>query len=121
MESNLFNLRRVYFISLYSSFFYISLLLIILRDNVEPVSITLFHQIVLIIISVLPAVFFIIKKTMNIFRYDLYKKILIISHIPLIIGFLLSIFYKNYLFFLIIFPIFILAYIIIIPLKKETG
>ncbi|ACO03522.1 MAG TPA: hypothetical protein DEP48_03670 [Persephonella sp.] len=121
MDNNLFSLRRLYFISLYSSFFYISLLLIILRDNVQPVSINILHQAILGLVSVMPAFFFILKKKMDIFNYDIYRKILIISHIPLVIGFLLSVLNKNYIFFIIIFPVFILAYIIIIPVRKEKA
>ncbi len=120
MDSTLFSLRRMYFISLYSSFFYISILLIILRDNVKPAEISVFHQVVLGLISVMPALFFILKKKVNIFQDKIYKKILITSHLPLIIGFLLSVISKNYIFFMIIFPVFILAYIIILPLKKEN-
>ncbi len=121
MDNNIFNLRRIYFISLYSSFIYISLLLIILRDDVSPFEFSILDQVILGAFSILPAGLFIYRKTKNIFKYKTFIKILYITHIPLFIAFILSLYYSNYLFFLTVYPVFILTYLIIIPLKRGSS
>ncbi|WP_457641917.1 hypothetical protein [Persephonella sp.] len=121
MSKTLFELRRLYFVSLYTSFLYISLLLIIIRKNVKPAEIGIFDQIIFLVGSLIPAIFFILKRVKNIYIKNFYKKILFAGHIPLVIGFLMSLIWKNYLYFLIMFPVFILAYLIIIPTEKAVS
>lgn len=109
---NIFELKRLYFIGLFSSIVYFPLLTLILgRTPFKDVS---FLGIVLIAFSstiIFEIVY--LKTTGKLHRY--YKLALSAGHSPLLIGFLLSIVEKNYLYIPIAFPVFLTIYILLIP------
>lgn len=107
MNDELINKRKYYFGFLFSSIIFFPILIILkvkLDLNVDPIpifSITL--------LSFLPAFLYFNKKKYN------YKNLLIISYIPVIVGFLLSIIFNNSMYMVISFPLFLLNYIILVP------
>ncbi|WP_096999704.1 hypothetical protein [Persephonella hydrogeniphila] len=120
MNEKIFNLRRMYFSFLYTSFIYIGLLLLILGKNVKPVKISFFEESVMAITGIIPAIIFFLKKTGYIFEEKRYAVLLLIGQIPLITGSLLSFIYSNYIYFFISYPIFLLVALVLLPTKKSV-
>lgn len=120
MSEKLFKLRKYYFSFLYLSFVYLAILMLILGKNVKTFQLDFIIETILIITGIIPATFYLLRKTKYIFTENIYIKLLIVGQIPLLIGFLLSFFLKNYIYFLIAYPIFLLAYLVIIPTKKAV-
>lgn len=109
---NIFELRRLYFIGLFSSIIYPSLLMVFLgKSPIKDVS-----NVGIFLISASSLVIFYIvflKARQNL--YGNYKISLILGHLPIITGFLFSFLEKNYLYILISFPIYLIIYVILIP------
>lgn len=111
MKTEIIKKRKLYFGFLFSSFIYLGLLMILIREP-NPFKIDIVSETFSILGALTPALIFFLRKKVS------YKNILIIGQFPLFVGFILSIFYQNILYFLIMFPIFILGYLIILPLEK---
>jgi len=115
---NIFELRRLYFIGLFSSIIYPSLLIIILGKT--PLKDVSFFYVSLIAFSSTIILEIMYLKVKNLL-YKYYKLALSAGHSPLILGFLLSIIEKNYLYILIAFPVFLIIYLILIPVKSNEN
>ncbi len=113
MKQVLLEKRKYYFIFLFSSFVYIGLLILIIK-NPAPFSLTVLDNVILGIGALVPAFLFFLRKTAK-EDVDKYKKILVLGHLPLLIGFFLSLLKMNLMYFLVMFPVFVLGYLIIIP------
>ncbi len=114
MNTGIIKKRKLYFSFLFASFIYIGLLMILIR-NPRPFMLNTFTEIFLSIGAITPALIFFLKKKVD------YKNVLILGHFPLIIGFFLSLIYQNIIYFLIMFPVFILGYLLILPLEKGEN
>ncbi|RMA97528.1 hypothetical protein [Hydrogenothermus marinus] len=115
---NLLKKRQLYFASLFSSFIYFALI-IILVGKIKPYPIKDFYIYILTATSIviLITAFFTIKgKLLDLKSYKLF---LILNHIPLLLGFLLTIIGKNYIYILNGFFIFLIGYMILIPRGKN--
>ncbi|NPA12970.1 MAG: hypothetical protein GXO45_03165 [Aquificae bacterium] len=121
MGERLFHLRRYFFASLYTSFIYLALLILILRKDVSPMDTNQINQLIAGLTGVIPAFLWIRKKTNYIFLEDRYKKLLFIGHLPLIVGFILSVVNDNYIYFFITYPVFLLGHLIIFPTEREVS
>ncbi len=117
----LFQLRKIYFGFLFSVFIYFSLLLLILGKDVRPFNMGVFEEVLIFIASVIPALIFILKLKYKKFSKEIFLKLNLLNQVPLIIGFILSLLDKNYLYFLIMFPVFILGIIFLIPTEKNIN
>ncbi len=115
----LFQLRKTYFGFLFSVFIYFSLLLLILGKDVRPFNMSVFEEVLIFIASVIPALIFILKLKYKKFSKEIFLKLNLLNQVPLIIGFILSLLDKNYLYFLIMFPVFLLGVIFLIPTEKN--
>ncbi len=111
MNVEIIRKRKLYFSFLFASFIYIGLLMILIR-NPLPFNFDLFVEILLFVGALTPAFIFFLRKKLD------YKFILAVGHFPLLIGFILSVIYQNMIYFLIMFPVFILGYLLIVPLEK---
>jgi len=109
---NIFELRRLYFIGLFSSIVYFPLLTLILGK--VPFKDVSFLGVVIIAISSTVIFEIVYLKTKG-KLYEYYKLVLSAGHSPLLIGFLLSVIEKNYLYILMAFPVFLIIYILLIP------
>ncbi len=119
MNEKLFDLRRFYFSSLYLSFLYLGILLLILGSSVKSSEPDIISRTLIGLTGVVPAVILFLKKTRYIFEKKLYIKLLIFSQIPLITGTALSMIHFNYTYFLISYPIFIVGCLILLPTRKS--
>lgn len=120
MNEKLFDLRRFYFSFLYLSFIYLGILLISLGNRIKHSEPDLAPQIVIGLTGIVPAVMLFFKRTRYIFEKKVYISLLILSHIPLIVGTVISLIYLNYIYFLISYPIFIAGCLILLPTKKSV-
>ncbi len=111
MKVEIIKKRKLYFSFLFASFIYIGFLMILIRKPL-PFSFDLFVKVLLSIGALTPAFIFFLKRRLN------YKLILAVGHFPLLIGFVLSVIYQNMIYFLIMFPVFILGYLLIVPVEK---
>jgi len=118
MEKEIFKKRQYYFGFLFSSFVYIGLLIIIQKKTL-PLNFGFYQQIFSFIGATIPALLFFLKKAGIDKNLRGYIYLLATGHIPLIIGFFLSIIFKNMLYILLMFPVFILGYLILIPVNRR--
>ncbi len=113
---NIFELRRLYFIGLFSSIIYPALLIVILGKSplkdVSNLAISLISASAFVIFYIM---FLKVKRKI----YENFKIPLILGHLPMVIGFVFSLLEKNYLYILISFPVFLIIYILLIP-KEEN-
>lgn len=108
MNKDLLEKRKKYFGFLFSVFIWFALLIILkvpLNPDFPIFSLQIF---IILAVSIVPAVL-ILNKNKN------YNTLLIIGYIPVVIGFLISVIFNNSLYFLMVFPIFLLNFIIIFP------
>ncbi|NPA53416.1 MAG: hypothetical protein GXO21_01970 [Aquificae bacterium] len=115
MDEILIKKRQYYFGFLFFSFVYFGLAILLL-DKTQPFSLNIYQQIPMIIGAIIPAILFFLKKLEN--NLKNYILLLFLGQIPLIIGFVLSIIYKNLLYLIVMFPVFILGYLILLPVER---
>ncbi len=116
---NLLKVRQIYFGFLFSSFIYFALVILIIGKNTKKFEVDIFDEILLVFGSVIPAVIFFLKYRFKFLDKNNIIKLSILGHIPLLVGFLLAIINKNYLFLISMFPVFFLGYLIILPTEKN--
>lgn len=116
--NNFFKLRQYYFSFLFSSFFYISVLIIVSgKLKPQPIKDTYIY---LLSISSLIILFTAFKRIKgNIFDIKIYRIYLILNQLPLIMGFFFSLTGKNYIYILNGFLIFLIGYMILIPWSRD--
>ncbi len=116
--ANFIKLRQWYFASLFSIFVYYGILVIILGKT-QNIHINDIYVYVIAFSSLVEifAVWFRIKG--KLFKENIYRIFLILGHLPTILGFIFSLIEKNYLYFLIAFPVFIVIYVTLIPWSKK--
>jgi hypothetical protein len=118
INASLIAYRKYFFISLYSTVLYLAFSLLIIRSNAK-FDVPSFLLLGLLALTVVIPIFNLLYRIRNRkIELDKYKLLLIISHIPLIIGFILTILFKNYLFVMISFPITLFAIFVLIPLSR---
>ncbi len=116
MKKDFIRKRQYYFGFLFFSFIYFGVAMLLVK-NVKPADFGLVQQGVMIIGAFIPALmFFLRNKMVTIKKYLL---LLLLGQIPMVVGFVLTIFYKNFLYLLIMFPVFVLGYLIIIPIERK--
>ncbi len=118
MNREIFKKRQFYFGFLFSSFIYFGILMLILK-KINPFSPDLTAYSLMISGSVVPGALFFLKKKGKKLKNYIY--LLSLGHIPLIVGFFLSLFYKNFGYFLLMFPVFVLGYLVLIPLEEKKD
>jgi hypothetical protein len=77
-------------------------------------------EIFLTIGAVIPAFLFFLKRRFSVLNKKSITKLSAIGQIPLLIGFILAVVNKNYLFLISMFPVFFLGYLIILPTEKNV-
>lgn len=102
--------RKIYFAGLFGVIIFFAVLIILkipFRDNLDNLG---FY--IIILTSIIPA-------TLIFFKEVDFKKKVLISYTPAILGFIVSLIYKNSIYFLISFPIFFLNFLVIFPRSKD--
>ncbi|MEZ0323012.1 MAG: hypothetical protein ABWJ98_01695 [Hydrogenothermaceae bacterium] len=102
--------RKIYFAGLFSVIVFFAILIILKIPIIH--SLDDFGFYIIIFSSITPA-------TLLFLRDVNFKKKVLISYLPAILGFILSLLYNNSLYFLISFPIFFLNFIVIFPRSKD--
>ncbi|WP_456392134.1 hypothetical protein [Persephonella sp.] len=120
MNEKIFHLRRYYFSFLYFSFVYLALLILVLRNNVKPVETGFVEQLLVGITAVVPAYILFKRKTGYIFGKNTYMKLLVLGQLPLVLGTLLSLMASNYIYFFLSYPIFLIAFLLLLPTRKAV-
>ena len=110
-------IRQLFFIGLFSSIVYIAVLILILRKTPikEPnnlYTLTLGFSAAVLLYPVF------LRLKGKLFDLKSYTISVFLLHIPLILGFLFAILDKNYIYLFMSFPVFLLGYIIIMPIGK---
>ena len=118
MNKNLIYSRKIYFSFLFSTFIFFSLSMIILRQNLKPLVIDFTFETISIALSFIPAGVFLYRWKKKKVNTKTFIKLCIIGYIPIIVGFLLSLVYKNYIYMVLLFPIFLLSYLILVPTQN---
>jgi len=116
MDRILAKKRQYYFGFLFFSFVYFGIAILIIKE-IKPFSLEILQEFFLILGALIPAVLFFLRNKLVTLRG--YIILLLIGQIPMVIGFLLSVFYKNYIYIMMMFPVFVLAYLIVIPLEGK--
>ncbi len=115
---NLVKIRQIYFIGLFSSIIYIALLIIILKKTPmkEPNGV---YTLLLGLVSIVLVYPLLLKVKKRLFEVKQYKLAAIALHLPLILGFAFSLIDKNYVYLFMSFPVFLIGYIIIMPVDMR--
>ncbi|RUM58517.1 MAG: hypothetical protein DSY66_05355 [Persephonella sp.] len=119
MEKNIIPFRKYYFIFLNSGLIYFGLAFIIIGKGKASLDYSYIDLLLIFSLSILPAFLFLFRiiKRRNFWQLNLYKKLLIIGHTPLFVGFILSVVKSNYYYLIAFFFIFLLNFLVLIPLK----
>ncbi len=115
MDKKLIKKRQFYFGFLFLSFIYFGIAMLVVKQA-KPLSFDLFQEVLIVIAGLIPAVLFFLRKK---YETKKYLFLLAIGQIPIVLGFLLSILYENLFYLIIMFPVFILGYLVIIPVKEK--
>ncbi len=115
MNPELIISRKIYFSFLFSSFIFLALLIMFFGKNISPLKFDTLFIVVSIAVSFIPAGLFLFRWYKKKVSKGTFIKLCVLAYIPVILGFLLSILYKNYLYFVLLFPVFFLSYLIIVP------
>jgi len=118
MNPNLIYVRKTYFSFLFSSFIFFSMLILIIGKNTSPLNITGTFKIVSVLLAFIPTGLFLYRWKKRKVDKKTFLKLCIIGYIPIAVGTFFSIFYKNYLYFVLLFPIFFLSYLVIVPTQN---
>ncbi len=121
MERNIIPFRKYYFIFLNAGLIYFGLAFVIVGKAKNSFRFSNFDIFLFSILSFIPAVLFLIRffKGNSFWNLNAYKKLLLVAHIPLSIGFLLTVLKSNYYYLISIFPVFLLNFLILTPFKKK--
>ncbi len=118
MNQSLIIARRYYFSFLFSTMIPLSVLIILYGKDVSPFEMRNSFLSVSLLTSLIPTFLFLYrwrKKSVNI---DVFKKLCLMAFIPVLAGTLLSFFYKNYLYLVLLFPVSFLSYLVILPTER---
>ena len=120
MGKNIIPFRKYFFVFLNGGLIYFGLAFVIVGKAKNSFNFTNLDILILTVLAFIPTILFLIRFFKNKLFWDLknYKKLLLIAHIPLFIGFLLTVFKLNYYYLISMFPIFLLNFLILIPVKK---
>ncbi len=118
MNKNLILARKIYFSFMFSSFIFFALLILIIGKNLNPFIPDPVFKITSFMSALIPAGLFIYRWKSKKVNTRTFFKLSFIGYIPVIVGFIISILYKNYLYFVLLFPVFFLSYLVIVPTKN---
>jgi uncharacterized membrane protein len=110
--------RKYFFIALYQTVLYLPLALLIVGKNANFQTSFFNLFIFFVILSLIPIGLFIYRFKSKKLNLQKYKILLIVANIPIILGFIITIFSKNYIYLMLSFPITIFAIFTLIPIKK---
>ncbi len=118
MEKNIIPFRKYYFIFLNGGLIYFGLAFIIIGKGKASLDYSFIDLFLIFSLSILPAFLFLFRiiKRKKFWQLNIYKRLLVIGHIPLVIGFTLSIMKANYYYLIAFFFIFLLNFLVLIPL-----
>ena len=120
MDEQITALRKYYFSFLYFSIIYFAVAILVVgkRGIIEEPE--LGQKFLLILTGLIPTFLFLYRFRFKkkFFYLSTYIKLLAIGELPIIIGFIMTLFSFNYYFILISFLIYILSYLVLLPVKK---
>ncbi len=118
MNQSLIIARKYYFSFLFSTIIPLSVLIILYGKDVLPFEMGKFFLSVSLLTSIIPAFLFLYRWRRKSVDIDVFKKLCLIAFIPVLAGTLLSFFYKNYLYLVLLFPVSFLSYLVILPTER---
>ena len=121
MKDKIIPFRKYYFIFLNGGLIYFGLAFIIVGKAKNSFKFSGIDIILFFILSFIPTVLFLVRffKGNYFWNLNIYKKLLLVAHIPLSVGFLLTVLKSNYYYLISVFPVFLLNFLVLIPFKKE--
>ncbi len=118
MKPALIASRKYYFSLLFSSLILLAVLIILIGKQVSPFRFNNIFLFLSFINAFIPAGLFIYRWKSKRVSLKTFKLLCIIAYIPVLVGFLTSILFENYLYLVLFFPVFFLSYIVIVPTEN---
>ncbi len=119
MNGKIIAVRKYYFIFLYSSIIYFAIAILIVGKRGLLGEPKFWQNFLLILTALIPTFLFLyrIRFKEKFFNLSTYIKLLVVGELPIITGFILTLFSFNYYFISISFLIYILSYLVLLPVK----